>query len=230
MFQMTPWPILRNCIRKDPSRMIERRRNDRSSFILKRYSSQLTSSAQAKGGERWKEEKHTLESSFRFFVPEIDRTVWTGCRECSVRMEWNVVYGENSRRFRWCRFIFPMTLFAPLPLPKSAIHPSLAHTSRRLKKLTLKVKFELAILSSTCWIATLPSIVPTAYPLASGKQDITLVCHRKGEVIVLKAWVGWLRLKIWMWRSAVPTTIKGYWTSSAVRLYPISSQCVRIRS
>lgn len=35
------------------------------------------------------------------------------------------------------------------------------------------------------------------------------VCHRKGLVRVLNACVGWFRLKIWICRSAVPTTMSG---------------------
>lgn len=52
VFQMTSTPILRHGIRKDPSRVIERSRNDRSTFILKRYSTPRLVSL----GERKEEE------------------------------------------------------------------------------------------------------------------------------------------------------------------------------
>ena len=37
---------------------------------------------------------------------------------------------------------------------------------------------------ATYWIATLPSILPTAKPFAAGKQETTLVCHFNGDAIV----------------------------------------------
>ena len=37
---------------------------------------------------------------------------------------------------------------------------------------------------ATYWIATLPSILPTAKPFAAGKQETTLVCHFNGDTIV----------------------------------------------
>jgi len=52
----------------------------------------------------------------------------------------------------------------------------------------------LAFLSSTYWIAHLPSILPTANPEASGKQLTTRVCHFSGLWMVLKIVVGLARL------------------------------------
>lgn len=81
-------------------------------------------------------------------------------------------------------------------------------------------------------MATRPSTLPTAKPFADGKHVTTRVCHLSGDIIVygseisaartgchkseqtLNGVVGFERLKIWMWRSAVPTTMSGYTTSS----------------
>jgi hypothetical protein len=85
------------------------------------------------------------------------------------------------------------------------------------------------------WIATLPSILPTAKPeLALPEKHVTTrVCHFNGDwidcsspvsrendthqrvlcVLTLKTVLGLERLKIWICLSAVPTTISGNETS-----------------
>ena len=59
---------------------------------------------------------------------------------------------------------------------------------------TIIFQIHLAFLSSTYWIAHLPSILPTANPEASGKQLTTRVCHFSGLWMVLKIVVGLARL------------------------------------
>lgn len=85
--------------------------------------------------------------------------------------------------------------------------------------------------TKTYWIATRPSILPTANPefWDAVKQDTTRVCHFRGDTMVylmsikmsrfkrrhntLYGVAGLVRLKTWIWRSAVPTTKRGYCTS-----------------
>jgi hypothetical protein len=64
--------------------------------------------------------------------------------------------------------------------------------------------------SSLSWIATLPSMLPTAYPSPVGKQVTTLVCHRRGELMTFSGCVGFLfKSNVRICRSAVPTTMSG---------------------
>lgn len=79
-----------------------------------------------------------------------------------------------------------------------------------------------AFLSSTYWIAHLPSILPTANPVASGKQLTTLVCHLRGLWMVLKIVVGLAKFMTLICRSAVPVTSKPWQTS---RVYTRSCIC-----
>lgn len=83
-------------------------------------------------------------------------------------------------------------------------------------------------------MATRPSILPTANPLVGEavKHETTRVCHFSGDCIVyskrivsydmfiprvgkftFKGVPGLNMSYTWMWRSAVPTTMVGNWTS-----------------
>lgn len=82
----------------------------------------------------------------------------------------------------------------------------------------------------THWMATLPSMLPTAKPLLAEavKHETTRVCHFRGDCMVcevqllsyerrpqiarrtLYGVVGLVRLKMRIWRSAVPATMRGY--------------------
>lgn len=64
-------------------------------------------------------------------------------------------------------------------------------------------------LMSVYWMATRPSILPTANPPPVVKQETTRVCNFKGLSMVLKGTVGLLMSNMLMLRSAVAATSKG---------------------